>query len=284
MQVVRKISVLQRKLSCEREQGKKIGFVPTMGYFHEAHLTLMRWAKKMCPVVAVSLFVNPTQFGPGEDLDGYPRDFEKDKKMAELEGVDYLFVPSADEMYPDGYLTYVEVEKITNRLCGQFRPDHFRGVATVVAKLFNIVKPDMAFFGEKDFQQLQVIKQMVRDLNFNVEVVGVPTVREKDGLAMSSRNLYLSERERQAALVLSRSLRLACGLAEEGERDVKVVREAMLELINQEPLVKLQYLSICDPESFDELTQISGEVLVALAAKVGKARLIDNVVVRSPKP
>lgn len=283
MQVIRKTPVLRKKLSWEREQGKKIGFVPTMGYFHEAHLTLMRWARKMCPVVVVSLFINPTQFGPEEDLDGYPRDFERDKKMVELEEVDYLFAPSADEMYPNGYLTYVDVEKITDRLCGQFRSGHFRGVATVVAKLFNIVEPDVAFFGEKDFQQLQVIKQMVRDLNFNVEVVGVPTVREEDGLAMSSRNLYLSKRERQAALVLSRSLKLARSLVEEGEQDTEVIKETMLRVIGREPLVKLQYLSICNPKSFDELTQISGEALVALAAKVGKARLIDNTLVRSPK-
>ncbi|GFP43547.1 pantoate--beta-alanine ligase, partial [Candidatus Hakubella thermalkaliphila] len=209
MKVISTIKELRAELSKERQEGKTIGLIPTMGYFHQGHLELMRRAREECAVVVVSLYVNPTQFAPSEDFESYPRDFERDKRLAENVGVDYLFCPSNAEMYLPNHLTYVEVEKITNKLCGASRPHHFKGVTTVVAKLFNIVKPDKAYFGQKDAQQVVVIRKMVEDLNFDLEIVVVPTAREEDGLAMSSRNTYLSAVEREEALVLSKSLQHA---------------------------------------------------------------------------
>ncbi len=282
MEVVTSIKELRKRIFQEKREGRKVGFVPTMGYFHEGHLSLMRRARKECDFVVVSIFVNPHQFGPSEDYHRYPRDVERDKKLAKEVGVDLLFVPSVEEMYPEDQLTWVEVEELTNVLCGPFRPGHFRGVATVVAKLFNLVQPDVAYFGEKDYQQLQVIKKMVKDLNFPLEIVGIPTVREKDGLAMSSRNTYLTDEERQVALSLSRALKRAQELYESGEREVEAIKEAMLNLLKK-PDLKLEYLEILDADKLSPLERIEGKALVALAARVGGTRLIDNVVLGRPE-
>ncbi len=274
------VKELREAIGPEKAKGKKIGFVPTMGYFHEGHLALMREAKNRAGIVVVSIFVNPTQFGPNEDLDKYPRDLERDRGLAEGAGVDILFVPSAAEMYPDGYATYVEVAgDIADVLCGRSRPGHFRGVATIVAKLLNIVMPDAAFFGEKDWQQLVVIKRMVHDINMDVEIVGIPTVREADGLAMSSRNAYLNPKEREAALILSRALRLAHDIVKGGERDAARLSKALQGYIRAEKHVELEYLEVCDPESLAPVDKIAADTLVAVAAKIGKARLIDNTII-----
>jgi len=273
------IGELRKTIKSEKSRGRTIGFVPTMGYFHEGHLTLMREAKKRTDAVVVSIFVNPTQFGPNEDLDKYPKDLDRDRGMAQATGVDVLFTPSVKEMYPDGYSTYVDLTGITEVLCGKSRPGHFKGVATVVAKLLNIVRPDAAFFGEKDWQQLAVIKRMVIDLNVDVEVVGVPTVREKDGLAMSSRNVYLSPEERSASLVISKSLKIAQNMVDNGERSVDRILEALQGLIGSEELVELDYLEICDPETLSPVSEIRAETLVAIAARLGKTRLIDNALI-----
>ncbi|GFP35783.1 pantoate--beta-alanine ligase [Candidatus Hakubella thermalkaliphila] len=280
MKVISTIKELRAELSKERQEGKTIGLIPTMGYFHQGHLELMRRAREECAVVVVSLYVNPTQFAPSEDFESYPRDFERDKRLAENVGVDYLFCPSNAEMYLSDHLTYVEVEKITNKLCGASRPHHFKGVTTVVANLFNIVKPDKAYVGQKDAQQVVVIRKMVKDLNFDLEIVVVPTAREEDGLAMSSRNTYLSAVEREEALVLSKSLQHAKELIDSGERIAQKIKEEMQKLIKSKPHVNLEYISICDNKTLEELSRIEGETLIALAAKAGKARLIDNIVIR----
>lgn len=277
------VNEIRHALKSERLKGKTIGFVPTMGYFHDGHLALMREAKKRADIAVVSLFVNPTQFGPNEDLDRYPRDLVRDKRLAANVGVDYMFAPTVEEMYPDGYATHVSVEGITEVLCGRSRPGHFQGVATVVAKLLNIVQPDVALFGEKDWQQLAVIKKMVRDLNIGVKIVGIPIVREKDGLAMSSRNTYLSPDERKAALVISRSLKLAQDMVDDGEADADSLTSNLRDTIGSEKLVELEYLEVVDPESLVGVKEINDKVLVAIAAKVGKTRLIDNAIIR-PKP
>ncbi|MCD6506230.1 pantoate--beta-alanine ligase [Candidatus Poribacteria bacterium] len=280
MMVLSKPEEVQRHCERVRLQGKRIGFVPTMGYFHEGHLTLMRRAREENDLLVVSLFVNPTQFGPNEDYERYPRDLDRDRELAEKEGVDLLFVPSVEDMYPAGYATYVEVTgTLTSVLCGARRPGHFRGVTTVVAKLFNIVKPHRAYFGEKDAQQLRVIKRMAKDLNFDVEIISVPTVRESDGLAMSSRNEYLSPEERKAALVLWRSLNLARSLAEAGERKADRIISEMRRLIESEPLAKIDYVEIVDSETLEKVDRIEGEVLVALAVFIGTTRLIDNMII-----
>lgn len=277
MKVVTKIAELRKLLEAERSAGKLIGFVPTMGYLHDGHVALVREAGRQCDVVVVSIFVNPIQFGPHEDFQVYPRDLQRDAKMCEREGVDYLFVPPEEEMYPSDFLAFVEVQELTEGLCGASRPGHFKGVTTVVAKLFNIARPHKAFFGKKDAQQLLVVKKLVKDFNFDLEVVGVPTVREKDGLAMSSRNRYLDPKERKAASVLFHSLSLANKKIAEGEREADKVKQAMKELLRTEPLVTLEYLSICRTEDLKEIDKLSGDVLIALAAWVGKARLIDNL-------
>lgn len=274
------VKELQGAIGSEKAKGKKIGFVPTMGYFHEGHLALMREAKKRSDIVIVSIFINPTQFGPNEDLDKYPRDLERDRKMAKSVGTDILFVPSVVEMYPDGYATYIKVTGITDVLCGKSRPGHFEGVATVVAKLLNIVSPDVAFFGQKDWQQLAVIKRMVCDLNIDVEIVGIPTVREVDGLAMSSRNTYLSPKEREAALILSKSLSLAHDIVRSGGADADRLAAAIKEKIEAEELVELEYLEICDPESLAPVDRLEADTLIAVAARVGGTRLIDNTIVQ----
>ncbi len=282
MEVVTKAKEMQDIALTLKKEGKSIGFVPTMGYFHEGHLSLMRKAREENDIVVVSIFVNPLQFGPNEDYERYPRDEERDLKLAGEVGVDYVFMPTVEELYPDDFSTYVEVEKLTEGLCGRCRPGHFRGVTTVVAKLFNIVQPNRAYFGKKDYQQLKVIQRMVRDLNFPIEIVPCPTVREPDGLAMSSRNKYLSPDERKSALSLYKSLKLAEELIKSGERNPEKVKKEMEKLILNHPHVtKIDYIEIVDPEDLEPVKEISSDVLVALAAWVGKARLIDNLEVRA---
>lgn len=261
-----------------RQMAGSVGCVPTMGYLHQGHLALVRRARAENDYVIATIFVNPIQFGPKEDLGTYPRDPERDLKLLQNEGVDAVFMPSPEEMYPPGYSTYIDVEGITQRLEGASRPGHFRGVATVVAKLFNIIEPHRAYFGQKDAQQLMVIKRMVADLNMNVEIVPVTTVREPDGLAMSSRNTYLNPEERKAALVLSQALKLAERLRSAGERDARQIRNEMESLIRAEPLASIDYVSVANAGSLEELTRIDGEALVSMAVRIGKTRLIDNVI------
>ena len=283
MRTVRTRAELREELAGPRREGKRIGLVPTMGYFHEGHLSLMRRAREDCDVVVVSLFVNPTQFGPGEDLDAYPRDEQRDADLAEREGVDLLWIPNGDEMYPDGFGTTVEVsESLTGILEGDPEhrgPSHFRGVTTIVAKLFNSVQPDVAYFGRKDAQQAVVIKRMVQDLDFPVEIEILPTVREDDGLALSSRNAYLTGDERERAAALSRALRAAEAAAAEGESSVPaLVETALAELRNSG--VEPEYVEARDAEDLSPLAELNGRaVLLAVAARVGRARLIDNVVI-----
>jgi pantoate--beta-alanine ligase len=282
MQVAKTVREVRAWTKLARADGKTIGFVPTMGYLHEGHLSLMRRAKAECDLCVVSLFVNPTQFGPSEDFQRYPRDFARDAAMAESVGVDLLFAPEVEEMYPEGYQTYVEVTEVTRRLEGAARPGHFRGVATVCTKLFNIVQADRAYFGKKDYQQLKVIQRMVKDLNIPTEIVPCETVREPDGLAMSSRNVYLKPDERQAATVLYRALCAGRDAILAGERDAKKVKVLVEQVIATEPLVKTEYVDVADAETLEPLTDLQGEVLISLAARVGVARLIDNITVTVP--
>lgn len=275
MKVVETIAEMKK---VRREIKKDVGLFATLGYLHEGHLSLVRRAKAENPIVMSSIFVNPTQFGPKEDLASYPRDFPRDLKMLEGEGVDYVFMPSAEEMYPPLYSTWVDVERITERMEGAVRPGHFRGVATIVTKIFNIMQPTRSYFGQKDAQQCAVIKKFVADLNMNVEIVICPTVREPDGLAMSSRNAYLKPDERQAAVVLSQSLKLAEDLWQKGEKDAETIRHKMRELIQKQPLANTDYISIADNETLEELDVIKPPALVSLVVKIGKPRLIDNIV------
>jgi pantoate--beta-alanine ligase len=254
-----------------------VGLVPTMGFLHQGHLELVRRARVENLTVIVSIFVNPTQFGAEEDFVTYPRDSKRDLALLEKERVGIVFMPSAQEMYPEGFSSWVEVGKVTERLEGAFRPGHFRGVVTVVAKLFNIVQPHRAYFGQKDAQQLAVIRRMVSDLNMNLEIVAVPTVREPDGLALSSRNTYLSAKERKAALVLWKALSLAQELWDKGERSAERLRQEMTSLIQSEPLAKIDYVSIADPDSLEELEEVDRTALVSLAVRIGGTRLIDNI-------
>lgn len=276
MKVISKPEEMQRLSLKLRSEGKTIGFVPTMGYFHEGHLSLMRKARQECDVVVVSIYVNPLQFGPREDFNRYPRDIERDLKMAESVGVDIVFAPRDEEMYPEGYQTFVEVTELTRGLEGLHRPGHFRGVTTVVAKLFNIVLPHKAYFGEKDFQQLRVVQRMVRDLNFPVEIVPCPTVREEDGLAMSSRNTYLSPDERKAATILYRSLKAADDLFKNGERNAARLKAKVWEVLATESLVRPQYVEIVDAETLEPVSTVDRPSVILLAAFVGQARLIDE--------
>jgi pantoate--beta-alanine ligase len=256
---------------------ESLGFVPTMGYLHEGHISLVKKAREENKTVAASIFVNPTQFGPNEDFKSYPRDTERDLKLLEPY-TDIVFMPTADDLYPAGYNSWVDVEGLTDKLEGASRPTHFRGVTTIVAKLFNIVRPTKAYFGQKDAQQLAVIKKMVKELNMNLEVIACPTIREPDGLAMSSRNTYLKPDERKAATVLYRSLKLAEKLYSGGERDSTKIRREMTALIRQQPAANIDYISIADNETLDEVDEITRPVLVSLAVKIGKPRLIDNLV------
>jgi len=255
-----------------------VGFVPTMGYLHEGHLSLVRHARGENASVVVSIFVNPTQFGPQEDFKKYPHDPQRDLALLQKEGTDIVFMPSAAEMYPTQFSSWVEVSKVTERLEGASRPGHFRGVTTVVAKLFNIIQPTRAYFGQKDAQQLIVIKKMMADLNMNLEIVVVPTVREPDGLAMSSRNTYLNSEERRAAVVLYQALILAQQLWAQGETDAERLRREMTAFIKKQPLATIDYVSVANAETLDELDTIKSPVLVSLAVKIGSTRLIDNVV------
>jgi pantoate--beta-alanine ligase len=277
MKICSTISEVRAACRRARDGAKILGLVPTMGALHEGHLSLVHGAKSQCGAVIVSIFVNPTQFGPTEDLAKYPRQFERDCELLEREGVDLLFAPSVEEIYPRGSVTWVTVEGLSDKLDGRSRPGHFRGVTTVVAKLFNIIEPDAAFFGQKDAAQLAVIRRMVRDLNFPVEIAARPTVREADGLAMSSRNAYLSGEERSRAIVLHRSLEEAEKIFRAGERDSNRLISATRELISSEPNVRLDYLEMVDPESLEPVEIISGKVLLAVAAYVGTTRLIDNI-------
>ncbi|MBP7766038.1 MAG: pantoate--beta-alanine ligase [Deltaproteobacteria bacterium] len=278
MRVINSAKEMQSHSESVRLSGKRISFVPTMGYFHEGHLSLMKEARRLADEVVVSIYVNPTQFGPKEDFSKYPRDFERDARMAESVGVDVIFFPSNEDMYPAGYQTYVEVEQVTKNLCGVSRPGHFRGVTTVCCKLFNIVKPHNAVFGKKDFQQLAAIRRMVIDLNQDLEIVGMPTFREPDGLAMSSRNVYLSAEERASALSLVGSLTLAQKLYAAGERKAGVIISQAQSLISSAPFTDIDYVKICDTATLEDVEDIRGEVVMALAVKVGKTRLIDNSV------
>jgi pantoate--beta-alanine ligase len=282
MRIIENITDMREWSEAERRAGHRIAFVPTMGFLHRAHLCLVRDAKARGNRFVVSIFVNPTQFGPGEDFAAYPRDFERDCEMLESEGVDVLFHPSVSEMYPREAQTSVEVEKLSLPLCGALRPGHFRGVATVVAKLFNIVLPHVAVFGEKDYQQLQVIRRLVRDLSMGVDIIAHPIVREPDGLAMSSRNAYLTEPERTAAICLSRALCKAERLFTRGETSAQaIVRSALAEL-EKEPLARVEYVKICDAETLNEIDRVEYRAVLALAVRIGRARLIDNrVLVRS---
>jgi pantoate--beta-alanine ligase len=262
-----------------RKQGETVGLVPTMGYFHEGHLSLMKKAGELCSRVVVSLFVNPTQFGPAEDLDAYPSNIQRDLDLARDNGVSAVFLPSRDVMYPQGFETSVELSRLPSHLCGLSRPIHFKGVATVVTKLFNIVQPQMAVFGSKDFQQLQVIQRMTLDLNIPVRIVGAPIVREPDGLAMSSRNSYLDPGERQSALCLSLSLKRAAERVAGGVTDSRILIEDLTRFIESFPSTRIDYISLCDPDSLEAKDRISSTVLLALAVHVGRTRLIDNALI-----
>ena len=277
MQIVQKISDLR---ALRQELSGTVGFVPTMGYLHEGHLALVKQAKRENSAVIVSLYVNPAQFGPREDFGAYPRDLDRDLGLLRKEGTDIVFVPLDDEVYPPGFSSWVNVEKVTERLEGATRPGHFRGVATIVAKLFNIVRPTRAYFGQKDAQQVMVIKRMVADLNMDLEIIVVPTVREGDGLAMSSRNTYLNSGERQAAAILFKALTLAQQLRRGGEKDAEKIRRQMVALIEKEPLARIDYVSIADADTLEELKLLDRPAMASLAVSIGKTRLIDNMLLR----
>ena len=277
MELIKHLSEMRNYVN-RIEKGKSVGFVPTMGYLHEGHLGLIKRARQDCDEVVVSIFVNPTQFGVGEDYHSYPRDLARDIELCKQEGVDVVFVPSREEMYPDGYSTFVKVEgELSSTLEGSSRPGHFQGVCTILTKLFNIISPDFSYFGEKDYQQALVVKRLVRDLNFNTGIVVLPTVREKDGLAVSSRNSYLNKEERRAATVLHESLEKAKQLIKEGKRDPALVVSKMKDLIKAEPLAEIDYVAVVDPETLRKVERIRKEVLVVVAVKIGEIRLIDNV-------
>jgi len=280
MKLIEKIKEMQLLANSLIKSNKKIGFVPTMGALHEGHLSLVREAKKNNDVVVVSIFVNPLQFGPNEDFQKYPRTFESDCKLLKKEKVDYLFFPLPSEMYEEGFQTYIEIEKLSLHLCGPSRPGHFKGVTTVVTKLFNIVKPHRAYFGQKDYQQALIIKRMVKDLNFDIEIIVLPIVRETDGLAMSSRNRYLSEDDRKKALALYKSLQLAEKLIKEGEKDTDKLKTKITEKIFEIcPNAKIDYVSIVDPETLEDVITIESKVVIALAVIISGTRLIDNLIV-----
>lgn len=269
---------MQARSGLLRNQSKKIVFVPTMGDLHEGHLSLMRKGREQGDCLVVSIFVNPTQFAPGEDLDTYPRDLDTDLKLSKKEGVDIVFTPSENDLYPEGFQTYIQLEKLPKHLCGISRPTFFRGVATVVTKLFNIVRPHVAVFGQKDFQQLTVIRRLVRDLNLAIEIVGGPIVREPDGLAMSSRNKYLTSEQRVTALSLYQSLLKAQALLKSGTRDASKIIGNVSELFLSQPETAIDYIAVCDPETLDDMDVIDRPALMALAVKVGTTRLIDNMI------
>lgn len=281
--VISDIEEIRRICEAKRCAGVRVGLVPTMGALHEGHLSLVRLAAARADFVVVSIFVNPTQFGPQEDLDKYPRDLEGDVRLLETAGAGLVFAPEAKRMYAGNYASWVTVERLTAGLCGVSRPVHFRGVATVVAKFFNIVRPHLAVFGQKDAQQVAVIRRMVRDLNMGVEIVVAPIVREPDGLALSSRNRYLSPREREEALVLRRALDAAEALVKDGTTDASVIRERVMAVIGSAPLASVDYVEIVDPEEMTPVRDVSGGALLALAVRIGSTRLIDNTLLVPPK-
>jgi pantoate--beta-alanine ligase len=279
MKIVKTIESVRRLVKAARRAGRKIGFVPTMGALHIGHISLIEAAKKKCDFVVVSIFVNPTQFGPGEDFAKYPRLLKADLKMCRKAGVDVVFTPTLDEMYPSENLTWVNVEKLSEPLCGKFRPGHFRGVATVCAKLFNIVLPDVAYFGQKDAQQAIIIKRMVADLNMPLKIVVCPTVREENGLAMSSRNQYLTPQQRKDAVYIYKSLRKCRRMIKQGGRDTKKIIAEMRKVLKQIPSAKIQYVSIVNAETLQNIDRVAGKVLAAVAVKIGSTRLIDNILI-----
>jgi len=284
MKVVKNIKRVKEIIREEKRRGKLIGFVPTMGALHEGHLSLIRKCRKECDYVVVSIFVNPLQFGPSEDFDKYPRPVKKDLRLCRKENVDLVFLPSIKEMYPEKQLVFVDVEELSKVLCGRFRPGHFRGVCTVVTKLFNITEPDISYFGQKDFQQAVIIKKMVKDLNMNTKIKVLPIVRDKDGLALSSRNTYLSSEERKQAVCLYKSLLLAKELILKGERDAFKIKRKMKSFIEKNfDLAKIQYIEITDANNLKKIKKIEGKVLVALAVFIGTTRLIDNMLVHIRK-
>lgn len=278
MKISGSISEVRQIVKEWRKEGLTVGLVPTMGYLHEGHKSLIDKAVKENDRVVVSVFVNPIQFGPTEDLASYPRDLERDAKLCEEAGANLIFHPEKEEMYFDDFSSFVEVQGVSKGLCGKSRPIHFRGVCTVVTKLFNIVKPDRAYFGQKDAQQLAVVKRMVRDLNMDIEIIGCPIIREEDGLAKSSRNTYLSPEERKAAVILSKSLKLGKEAIEAGERDCKKIIDIITNNINTEKLAKIDYVEIVDPLSIENIDKIENSALVAMAVYIGKTRLIDNFI------
>jgi len=276
MQTITSIAEMQQRMLEARSAGQTVAFVPTMGFLHQGHLSLLEEGRQRGDLLVLSIFVNPTQFGQGEDFEDYPRDLRRDSELAQGAGVDIIFAPTAGEMYPKGYACYVDVEEITEVLCGASRPGHFRGVTTVVCKLFNIVQPHLALFGNKDFQQLAVIRRMVLDLNLPVEIVGMPIFREADGLAMSSRNVYLSRDQRRQALVLSKSLAKARRLVAEGDRDAEQIIALLAKMIAEEPDAHIDYIQICHQHSLQQQSLIDTDSVLLLAVRVGNTRLIDN--------
>ena len=279
MIIVSSVEEVRNQVKEWRKQGLTVGLVPTMGYLHEGHQSLIKASVENNDRTVVSVFVNPIQFGPNEDLATYPRDLDRDSKLCEETGADLIFHPEKENMYDDDFCTYIDMDSVTKNLCGKTRPTHFRGVCTVVGKLFNIVAPDRAYFGQKDAQQLAVIRRMVRDLNFDLEIVGCPIIREDDGLAKSSRNTYLSEEERKAALVLSRSLKEGKALIESGEKDAKKVVDSIRKVIETEPLAKIDYVEAVDFDTIEPIETIKNNTLVAIAVYIGKTRLIDNIII-----
>lgn len=279
MYIAETVKAVRDQVKAWRKEGLTVGLVPTMGYLHEGHKSLIDRAAEENDRVVVSVFVNPTQFGPGEDLESYPRDFERDSKICEDAGTDLIFHPNASEMYADDFCTYVDMDDLTKGLCGKTRPIHFRGVCTVVSKLFHIVSPDRAYFGQKDAQQLAVIRRMVRDLNFDLEIVGCPIIREKDGLAKSSRNTYLNEAERKSAVVLHRGLAAGEELLRKGETDASKIICAIRDTIENEPLAKIDYVELVEWDTLRPMERVQGKALAAVAVYIGKTRLIDNVIV-----
>lgn len=277
MKLVTTVNEARAAVQSAKADGKRVALVPTMGALHAGHISLVRATKARCDFVTASIFVNPTQFGPKEDYSKYPRSLDADRKNLEAEGVDLVFAPAVEEMYPQGATTFVNVDEISERLDGRSRPGHFRGVATVVAKLFHILEPDVAFFGQKDAAQVAIIRRMVRDLMFPIEIVVAPIIREADGLALSSRNVYLSPDERRQALVLSRALREIESQYREGERDSKKLIEAALAVFATEPAVRVDYIELVDPDTLEDVATVSARTLAAVAAFVGTTRLIDNV-------
>jgi pantoate--beta-alanine ligase len=278
MKIVSTVNDVRSTVKEWKKNGLKVGLVPTMGFLHEGHLSLIKKAVAENDKVIVSVFVNPTQFGPNEDFEAYPRDLNKDAALCEEAGADLIFHPEPEEMYPDGFCSSVNMTGLTDALCGKSRPIHFQGVCTVVSKLFNIAAPDNAYFGEKDAQQLAIIKRMVKDLNFDIKITGCPIIREEDGLAKSSRNTYLNPEERQAALVLSKAVKCGRSLVEGGEKDSAVILKEMKSIIENEPLARIDYVEIVDMNTMKNIDKVKGDVLCAMAVYIGKTRLIDNFI------